>query len=188
MLVRTAVAFRPRCLRLRQRRLSASRTHGAGAAWYGVALACAGVVYGFGLRAWAPAWLDADAREHAAVVAVTASWLAFERVYAGSPQVGTGVHVAAAAFYVMCALTDRRRIVSAQLTDITGVDSMSLAPARLYAAGLTIAVGCLDALRALTGSGGMSALALPMFALALTFAAAGVAVRRWRRSSACTST
>ena len=88
----------------------------AEAAWYGVALAGVGAVYGFGLRAWAPAWLHAEAREHAAVVAVTASWLAFERAYAASPHIATGVHLAAAAYYVMCALTEHRSISRAAVT------------------------------------------------------------------------
>jgi hypothetical protein len=90
------------------------------------------------------------------------------------------VHLAAAAYYVMCALTEHRSISRAAVTGGTGAGPMPIAPAWLYAAGLTIAIGYVDALRALPGNGGTSALALPIFGLAVAFAAAGLVMRRWR--------
>ncbi|MBF6598923.1 MAG: hypothetical protein IVW36_00240 [Dehalococcoidia bacterium] len=154
----------------------------ASAAWYGVAVASVGVLYGFGLPAWAPAWLAVDAREHAAVFTVTASWFVFEGAYATTAQIAAGVHFAASAYYIARALTDGRRLTLQARAEGAAAAAVAVAPAWLYAAGLAIAIGYVDALRTLPGArdAAPGSIALPLFALAVAFVVAGAAVRRWR--------
>jgi hypothetical protein len=155
----------------------------AGAAWYGVAFASAGLLFGFGGRAWTPSWLHAQVRDGFAAGCMTIAWLPFEGAYAHQPRLGAAAHLFAALFYAAAAMTDRSK---RDLNSILGLPS-AVAPIRLamgwvYAAALTLGIGYVFVLRALPGSEDASSgsLALPMMALMIGFAVAGASARWWR--------
>jgi hypothetical protein len=158
-----------------------------GANWspefYGLALVAVGVALGFGGRAWRPAWLDEDVRDFVAVVAVTLAWLPFEPVYEDHVRAGAGAHLAAALFYAAAAISVPRDASIGSVFVGSRDVPLRVSAGWLYAAGLTVAIGYVDVLRALPGGGtetDVSQLAYPLMALALAFLAIQVVVRRLR--------
>ncbi|MDP9238275.1 MAG: hypothetical protein M3P30_12935 [Chloroflexota bacterium] len=155
----------------------------ASAGWYGVAFAAAGLLFGFGGRAWTPSWLHTHVRDAFAAGCITVAWLPFERVYGREPKFGAAVHLAAALFYAAAALTDRsKRDLNTLLELPSTISPIRLAMGWIYAAALTLGVGYVYVLRALPGSedAGSGSLALPMMALMLGFALVGASARWWR--------
>jgi len=156
----------------------------AGAAWYGVAFACAGLLYGAAGRTWMPAWLDRRVLDAAAVAAISVSWLPFEGAYREAARTGVAVHFAAASFYLAAALTGRSKITLGTLLDVPAAAApVRLVTGWLYAAGQSAAIGYVYALRAVPAAADAraSTLALPLMGLAIGFAACGASSRWWRR-------
>lgn len=158
-----------------------------GANWspefYGVALVAVGFALGFGGRMWRPAWLDTDVRDFVAVVAVTLAWLPLELVYEDHVRAGAGVHLVAALFYAAAAISvPRDATIGSVLVGSRDVP-LRVSAGWLYAAGLTVAIGYVDVLRALPGGGegnDVSQLAYPLMALSLAFLAIQMIARRLR--------
>jgi len=150
--------------------------------YYGVALVVSGLVCGFGGRTWMPSWIDTNARDQTAAMAVTAGWLPFEGVYGDHLQVGAGTHLAAALFYAFAAVIDRSELTLDLLLDLGARVAVRVGAAWLYASGLTLGIGYVYLLRGLPAAEGAeaSSLALPLMALSLGFLAAGGLLRWWR--------
>jgi len=153
-----------------------------GPEYYGVAFVGAGLVYGFAGRVWIPQWLDANARDQAAAVAVTAGWLPFEGVYRDHLQFGAGTHLAASLFYAFAAVLDRSKLTLDRLLDLKARVPVRVGAAWLYASGLALGIGYVYLLRGLPAAEGAeaSSLAIPLMALSLGFLAAGGLLRWWR--------
>jgi len=149
-----------------------------GVQYYGVAFACAGIVFGFGGRTWSPRWLHGETRDLVATAAITTAWLAFEGVYWNHEQIGAGVHLAAAVFYAMAALVSRGDRKVGELFELGG--DVPLAAGWLYASGLVTTIGYVLLLRGLREGGGAESLPLPLLGLALGFLVVGASARFWR--------
>jgi hypothetical protein len=158
----------------------------AAPAYYGLALVCAGITYGFAGRVWAPAWLDLQARDLTAVTAVTAGWLFFEGAYEDNLRLGVASHLAAGLFYAGAAVIAPRDTNLSRYFGPGVAAEVPIGAAWLYAAGLTTAVGFVDLMRALPGDGDTAAadLAFPLMGLALGFLAVSAALRLVRRDFA----
>ena len=154
----------------------------ADAEYYGVALACTGLTYGFGGRIWLPSWLDERARDQTGAAAVTLGWLPFEGVYDDHLRIGAGTHLAAAVFYAGAAVVDRSEMTLTKLLDIPYRVPVRVAAGWLYAAGVTVAIGYVDIMRSLPGGEEAEAesLTLPLMGLSLAFLVSG-ALLRWGR-------
>lgn len=155
----------------------------ADAAYYGAAFAAAAIVVAFGGRIIEPSWLDERGRDVLAAAAMTVAWLPFEGAYVDAPRVGAGVHFAAAIFYGLAAIFDRSEMTLGGVLQSRALDKTRLSVAWLYAAGLVATVGYLHALngnRTANDSLDLSAIAVPMFTVAIALWAGGVAVRKLR--------
>jgi hypothetical protein len=153
----------------------------AHAAYYGLALATTGVLL-LSSRRWTPSWLDGQASDGFALVAVASSTLPFLGAYTAVPRVGAGVHIGAALVFVALAL---RAPGARTLADVLGwseAPRVRLSTTWLYPAGLFAAIGYIFLLRSMASdeqvAGG--ALALPMLNVAIGFLLSGLATKRWR--------
>jgi len=151
-----------------------------GVQYYGVAFACAGIVFGFGGRTWSPRWIHAQSRDVVATVAITTAWLAFEGVYADHEGIGAGVHLSAAVFYAMAALVSSSDRTVNQVMNLRGDVPVPLAAGWLYASGLVTTIGYVLLLRGLREGAGAESLPVPLLGLALGFLLAGASARFWR--------
>lgn len=153
----------------------------AGAAWYGLTLAAAGIAVAFAGRVWQPSWIDARARDGVALAAVVASTLPFEGAYAGLPRVGAAVHFAAALFFAVAAVRDRSARTLGDLIESPRM-TVRLAMGWLYAAGAAATVGYVYVLYGVPAAedAGGGSLALPIMFASVAFMLAGVALTRVR--------
>lgn len=153
---------------------------GLGAVYYACSLAATGMLFAFAGRVWTPGWIDTRIRDALAATAITAAWLPFEGVFLREARIGAAIHFAAASFYGAAAFTSRDGISLGGVLDLPATTRARAAAVWLYAAGLTLTLGYLHVLNALPGGQTLEdslRLAYPMFAAAIAFAAAGVAIR-----------
>jgi hypothetical protein len=152
----------------------------ARAAYYGVALAAAGIGLAVAGRAWTPAWFDARVRDIAAAIAVGAATLPFEGAYAELPRAGAGVHIAAAFFFAAAALRTRDTTAPAPRFDVAAIVNARVEMLWLYASGLAAVGGYLWMLRSMPAAEDAEAgsLAMPLMLASLAFVGLGAAAKR----------
>ncbi|HEY8173350.1 MAG TPA: hypothetical protein VIH21_09685, partial [Dehalococcoidia bacterium] len=155
----------------------------AGAEYYGLALAGAGIACAVAPQIWCPTWIERRASDAIGVGAVALSTLPFEGVYAHAPHIGAAVHLAAAMLFAAAAIRDDSTTSIGRLTDVRGLDGVRISMGWLYAGGASATMGYLYVLR---GAGSeqeiqSGSLALPLMAAAVVFIVSGAVVRRWRR-------
>jgi hypothetical protein len=156
-----------------------------GREWYGPAVAMVAWAYFLGSERIGPRWFGQRYLGWMALVAITAAWLPFEKLYLDFPRYGAGVHFAAVALYLVAA---RLTAVKICLTGVfEAVDPQSRQRAYLlplsipliYAAGVTLAIGMFHLLSSLPAAegAGESDLAWPYFGLSAGVALAALATR-----------
>lgn len=154
----------------------------AGAEYYGLALAVAGIGVAALPRVWSPSWLHETARDLPAVAAIALSTLPFEGAYAGATHIGAGVHVGAALVFALAAVRDRSRESVGRLAGVPALENIRVAMGWLYAAGAAAVIGYIFVLRgsASDAQASTGTIAFPLMAASVAFMLAGVVLRRLR--------
>lgn len=153
----------------------------ATAAQYGATMAATAVALALAVRAVDWNWIERQAVDLLAVIGITTSWLAFERAYFdAAPRLGSLVHVCAAFFYAVAAITDRGTTTFARFLDTPAARSTKISSGWLYAAGLSSMIGYILLLRSLPGSEDASdgsTMIISLLVASLAFAGVGVACK-----------
>jgi hypothetical protein len=143
-----------------------------------------GWLYALGSEGFGPRWFGQRHLGWMALGAATVSWLAFEGLYPDFPRHGAGVHLAAAAFYLIAGRMSKAEVPVSDPTAPAGSTQpyrLPLSIPLIYAAGLALSMGffyLLSSLPAAEAAEG-SDLAWPYFGLSLGVAAAAATMRWW---------